>query len=58
MLGVLQPALVQHVKLTAIAPDKFRGSIGTVTFVRDAAGAIEALSVNQERVWDLRFAKK
>ena len=46
------------IKLTAIAPDKFRGSIGTVTFVRDAAGAIEALSVNQERVWDLRFAKK
>jgi hypothetical protein len=46
------------IKLTPIAADKFRGSIGTVTFVRDAAGAIEALSVNQERVWDLRFAKK
>ena len=46
------------IKLTAIAPDKFRGSIGTVTFLRNAAGAVDALSVNQERVWDLRFTKK
>ena len=46
------------IKMTAIGPDKFRGSIGTVTFIRNAAGAIDALSVNQERVWDLRFAKK
>jgi CubicO group peptidase (beta-lactamase class C family) len=46
------------IKLTAIAPDKFRGSIGTVTFLRNAAGAVEGLSVNQERVWDLRFTKK
>jgi hypothetical protein len=46
------------IKLTAIGTDKFRGSIGTVTFIRNAAGAVEALSVNQERVWDLRFAKR
>ena len=46
------------IKLTAIGPDKFRGSIGTVTFVRNASGSVEALSVNQDRVWDLRFAKK
>jgi CubicO group peptidase (beta-lactamase class C family) len=46
------------IKMTAIAPDQFRGSIGTVTFVRNAAGAVEALSVNQERVWDLRFTKR
>ena len=46
------------IKLTAIGPDKFRGSIGTVTFMRNASGAVEALSVNQDRVWDLRFAKK
>lgn len=45
------------IKLTAIGPDKFRGSIGTVTFVRNASGAVEALSINQERVWDLHFAR-
>ena len=46
------------IKLTAIGPDKFRGSIGTVTFVRNASGTVDSLSVNQDRVWDLRFAKK
>jgi len=46
------------IKLTAIGPDKFRGSIGTVTFMRNASGAVDSLSVNQDRVWDLRFAKK
>jgi CubicO group peptidase (beta-lactamase class C family) len=46
------------IKLTAIGPDKFRGSIGTVTFIRNASGAVDALSVNQDRVWDLRFTKK
>jgi CubicO group peptidase (beta-lactamase class C family) len=46
------------IKLTAIGPDKFRGSIGTITFIRNAAGAVDALSVTQDRVWDLRFLKK
>jgi hypothetical protein len=46
------------IRLTAIAPDKFRGSIGTVTFLRNASGAVDSLSVNQDRVWDLRFAKR
>ena len=46
------------IKLTAIGPDKFRGSIGTVTFRRNASGSVEALSITQERVWDLRFTKK
>ena len=46
------------ITLTAVEPDTFRGSIGTVTFIRNAAGAIEALSIKQDRVWDLRFAKK
>lgn len=45
-------------KMTAIGPDTFRGSIGTVTFLRNAAGAVDGLSVNQERVWDLRFTKR
>ncbi len=46
------------IKLTAIGPDKFRGSIGTVTFMRSGGGVAESLSVSQERVWDLRFTKK
>jgi len=46
------------IKLTAIGADKFRGSIGTVSFIRAASGVVEALSVNQDRVWDLRFAKR
>ena len=37
---------------------KFRGSIGTVTFMRNASGVVDSLSVNQDRVWDLRFTKK
>ena len=55
---VLKRRPADVIKLTAIAPDKFRGSIGTVTFVRNASGGVDALSVNQDRVWDLRFAKK
>ena len=46
------------IKLTAIGPDRFRGSIGTVSFVRNPSGAVEFLSVKQDRVWDLRFTKK
>lgn len=46
------------IKLTAIGPDTFRGSIGTVTFRRNGSGAVEALSVSQDRVWDLRFTKR
>jgi len=46
------------IRLTPLARDKFRGSIGTVTFLRNAGGAVEALSINQERVWDLRFTLK
>jgi CubicO group peptidase (beta-lactamase class C family) len=32
--------------------------LGTVVFRRDAAGRVTALSVVQERVWDLRFTKR
>ena len=46
------------IKLTATGPDKFRGSIGNVAFTRNAAGAVNGLSINQERVWDLRFVKR
>jgi CubicO group peptidase (beta-lactamase class C family) len=46
------------IELTPVDHDKFRGSIGTVTFVRNAQGAVEAFSINQERVWDLRFTRQ
>ena len=46
-----------EIVLTATARDTFRGSIGTVTFRRDATGAVNGLSVTQERVWDLRFSR-
>lgn len=45
------------IKLTAIAPDKFRGSLGTITFLRQPGAGVMAFSINQERVWDLRFKK-
>ena len=45
------------IALTSAARDRFRASIGDVSFIRNAAGAVEALSIKQERVWDLRFAK-
>ena len=38
--------------------DSFRGSIGTVTFIRDATGRVKELSVRQDRVFDLRFQKR
>jgi hypothetical protein len=46
------------IKMTAVEPDVFRGSIGTITFRRDAAGKVNALSVKQERVWDLHFERR
>lgn len=46
------------IALTAEDKDMFRGSIGTVTFRRDASGKVNAFSVTQERVWDLRFTRR
>ena len=46
------------IALEPIGPDTFRGSIGNVTFRRNAAGAVEALSIRQDRVWDLRFVRQ
>jgi CubicO group peptidase (beta-lactamase class C family) len=44
--------------LTAVDRETFRGSIGTVTFRRDAAGKVNALSIKQDRVWDLSFERR
>jgi CubicO group peptidase (beta-lactamase class C family) len=46
------------IELEPVERDTFRGSIGTVTFRRNAAGQVEALSIKQDRVWDLRFARQ
>jgi hypothetical protein len=46
------------IALTPIYIDAFgAGGLGTVFFRRDASGHVTALSVSQDRVWDLRFAK-
>ena len=45
------------VPLTAIEKDIFRGSIGTITFRRDATGRVAEFSIKQDRVWDLRFSR-
>ncbi len=46
------------IALIAVGPDTFRGSIGIVSFRRDATGKINSLSVKQDRVWDLRFQRR
>jgi CubicO group peptidase (beta-lactamase class C family) len=46
------------IELEPVGTDAFRGSIGTVTFRRNASGAVEALSIKQDRIWDLRFARQ
>jgi len=38
--------------------DSMRPPLGTIIFRRDNAGRVNALSVVQERVWDLRFVKR
>ncbi len=45
-------------KLTPVYADAFRGSIGLVRFHRDRGGRVAELSVQQDRVWDLRFRRQ
>ena len=46
------------IELNLVGKDTFRGQIGTVTFHRNASGAVESLSIKQDRVWDLRFERQ
>jgi hypothetical protein len=47
------------IPLTPLYADAFQApQIGTVIFHRDAAGSVAALSVSEDRVWDLRFRKQ
>ena len=44
--------------LLPVFPDGFQSGAGWVIVRRDASGRILGLSVNQERVWDLRFTRQ
>jgi CubicO group peptidase (beta-lactamase class C family) len=47
------------IELEQTGKDTFRGQqLGTVTFRRNASGAVEGLSLKQDRVWDLRFVRQ
>jgi CubicO group peptidase (beta-lactamase class C family) len=51
-----RPGLVTP--LTPVYADAFTGgTLGWVVFRRDRSGRVEALSLGQERVWDLRFSR-
>jgi CubicO group peptidase (beta-lactamase class C family) len=45
------------IALTPVYADGFSSALGWIVFRRDAAGRIVSLSVNQDRVWDLTFAR-
>jgi hypothetical protein len=46
------------IRLKVEYADAFSGSLGFVRFQRDANGRVMSFSVTQDRVWDLRFAKR
>jgi len=46
------------IRLAPLYADAFSGSIGTVIFRREESGRVRALSVSQERVWDMRFERE
>jgi CubicO group peptidase (beta-lactamase class C family)/lysophospholipase L1-like esterase len=50
-----RPATVY--RLTPLYADAFDSEFGTIVFRRDAGGVVTALSVVQDRVWDLRFTR-
>lgn len=56
---VLKRRPATRLTLTPIYPDAFGApELGLVIFRRDARGRINALSVVQDRVWDLRFERE
>ena len=56
--AVIKRRPATKIDLMPTGGDVFRaGSLGTITFRRDAAGKVNALSVGQERVFDMRFSK-
>jgi CubicO group peptidase (beta-lactamase class C family) len=47
-----------RIALTPVSADTFSGALGWIVFHRDASGRVVSLSLSQERVWDLRFARR
>jgi CubicO group peptidase (beta-lactamase class C family) len=45
------------IRLTPVFADAFRGPIGFMRFIRDGTGRVTGFSINQDRVWDLRFIR-
>jgi CubicO group peptidase (beta-lactamase class C family) len=45
-------------QLNPVFPDGFQSGAGWVVLRRDGAGRVTGFSVNQERVWDLRFTRQ
>jgi CubicO group peptidase (beta-lactamase class C family) len=54
---VLRQRPDRAVYLTPLYQGAFTGWLGTVVFRRDAGGRLEGFSINQDRVWDLRFER-
>ena len=46
------------VQLAPVFPDGFSSGAGWVVVRRDASGRIVGFSVNQDRIWDLRFTRQ
>ena len=46
------------IRLTPVYADAFQAPLGFVRFHRDAAGRVVSFSINQDRVWDLRFTRQ
>jgi hypothetical protein len=46
------------VQLAPVFPDGFSSGVGWVVVRRDASGRIVGFSVNQDRIWDLRFTRQ
>jgi hypothetical protein len=44
--------------LTATYRDAFSSGIGSVRFLRDAAGRVTEMSIGEGRVWDLRLKRR
>ncbi len=55
---VLQRRPDSVIRLTPVYADGFRSAMGFIRFHRNAEGNVTALSVTQDRVWDLRFTKE
>ena len=44
--------------LTPVWSNGFSSPLGWVIFARDASGHVISMSINQDRAWDVRFARQ